>query len=85
MGPLWLKDPEIAKCIVDALHYGDERLGLYELIAFAVVANHVHILIRPKTELSRIMKTIKGFTAREANRILHRAGQPFWRDESFDR
>ena len=28
---------------------------------------------------------LKGSTARNANRILGRTGQPFWQDESFDR
>ena len=30
------------------------------------------------------MKSLKGFTARKANVILGRTGQPFWQDESFD-
>ncbi|HEX8847496.1 MAG TPA: hypothetical protein VF791_22830, partial [Pyrinomonadaceae bacterium] len=30
-------------------------------------------------------KTIKGFTAREANKLLNLTGQPFWQDESYDR
>jgi len=47
--------------------------------------NHVHILIRPSADLSRITKAIKNFSAREANAILGRSGQPFWQDESFDR
>jgi hypothetical protein len=31
------------------------------------------------------MHSLKRFTAREANRILGRTGQPFWQDESYDR
>lgn len=34
--------------------------------------------------LRRITQSIKGYTAREANRILNRTGQPFWQDESYD-
>ena len=33
--------------------------------------------------LARIMKSLKGFTAREANRVLHRQGA-FWESESYD-
>ena len=33
--------------------------------------------------LARIMKSLKGFTAREANKALHRQG-PFWEPESYD-
>jgi putative transposase len=36
------------------------------------------------TSLSTITKGLKGYTAREANRILQRTGQPFWQQESFD-
>jgi hypothetical protein len=33
---------------------------------------------------SRFLKTLKGCTAREANRLLERAGQPFWQAETYD-
>jgi len=84
MGPVWLKDERVARSVVDALRYGQQQLGLYRLMAFALVANHVHLLIQPNSDLSRITPTVKGFTAREANKILGRTGQPFWQDESFD-
>jgi hypothetical protein len=32
----------------------------------------------------RRLKTLKGYTAREANRLLERTGQPFWQAESYD-
>ena len=48
------------------------------------MSNHVHILIWPRALLPKITKSVKGFTAREANRILHRTGKRFWQDESFD-
>jgi len=57
---------------------------LYELQSWVLMANHVHILIHPKANLSRITKAIKGFSARQANTILGRTGQPFWQDESYD-
>jgi putative transposase len=65
--------------VVDALRYGERPLGLYELRV-----NHVHLLIHPQVKLSRITKAIKNFSAREANAILRRTGQPFWQDESYD-
>jgi putative transposase len=34
--------------------------------------------------LARITQSLKGYTAREANRRLGRTGQPFWQDESYD-
>jgi type I restriction enzyme R subunit/putative DNA methylase len=83
-GPTWLKDARIAKIVVDALHDSAERLLLHRLSAYAVMSNHVHILIWPKALLPEITKAIKGFTAREANRVLGRTGNKFWQDESFD-
>lgn len=34
--------------------------------------------------LRRITQSLKGYTAREANRLLKRTGLPFWQDESYD-
>jgi len=82
-GPLWLKDPRVAQCVVDTLGKG-EKLGHYVLHSFVVMANHVHALLEPKVPLARITNGIKGVTARRANAILRRAGKPFWQDESFD-
>lgn len=48
------------------------------------MSNHAHILIWPKTYMSTITKSIKGYTARECNRVLARTGENFWQDESFD-
>jgi type I restriction enzyme R subunit/putative DNA methylase len=46
--------------------------------------NHVHLLLTPLISGSKLMQSIKGFTAREANRILGFTGQPFWQAESYD-
>jgi len=48
------------------------------------MVNHVHILIDPQAKLSRITKAVKNFSARQANALLGRTGQPFWQDESWD-
>lgn len=83
-GPRWLADERVAQCVADALQYGSLQLDLYELRAWVIMVNHVHILIDPKANLSRITKSIKSFSARQANAILGRTGQPFWQDESYD-
>jgi REP element-mobilizing transposase RayT len=83
-GPRWLLDERVAQCVADALVYGGRELGLYELRAWVLMVNHVHILIYPEAKLSRITKSIKNFSARQANAILGRTGQPFWQDESYD-
>ena len=83
-GPLWLKDPRIAKIVVDSFFCGDEQLEQYVLHAYVVMANHVHLLLSPKVQLARITRSIKGSTARRANEILGRTGELFWRRESYD-
>ena len=84
IGPRWLQDERVATVVVAALHYGALQLGLYELRAWVLMANHVHILIDPHAPISRITKAVKNFSARQANAILGRTGQPFWQDESYD-
>ena len=83
-GPRWLEEERVAQCVVDALEYGERQLHLYRLRAWVLMVNHLHILIYPETDLSRITKAIKSFSARRANTILGRSGQPFWQDESYD-
>jgi len=48
------------------------------------MANHVHLLVLPRISPSRFLQTLKGYTAREANRLLGRTGQPFWQAETYD-
>jgi len=83
-GPLHLSRPDIANMVVEALYFR-ERNAHYLLHAWVVMANHVHVLITPQVQVSKLMQSLKRFTAREGNRILGLAGHPFWQDESFDR
>jgi putative transposase len=84
-GPQYLRIPEIANMVVEALHYRDQVLQHYDLHRYAVMANHVHLLITPKVDVSKLMHSLKRFTAKEGNRMLGLTGQPFWQDESYDR
>jgi putative transposase len=83
-GPLWLNDPRVALCVVNGIYTGQTALNFYDLHAFAVMPNHVHLLISPKVSVPRLMNGLKGVTARDANFILDRKGKHFWQDESFD-
>ena len=56
----------------------------YELLAAVIMDDHVHIIINPKETLSRIMHSIKSFTAHEINKSLNRSGK-VWQEESYDR
>jgi putative transposase len=82
-GPVWLRNPKIAGYVEAAILRGPE-LGHYDLYAYVVMPNHVHVLLNPRVPLVRITRGIKGVSARDANGGLHRVGQPFWQHESFD-
>jgi REP element-mobilizing transposase RayT len=83
-GPRWIQDERVAQAVADALAFGEQRLYLYQTRAWVLMVNHVHVLIYPAAELSRITKAIKNYSARQANAILGRTGLPFWQDESYD-
>jgi len=83
-GPLYLKQEPIAQLVIASIRYNAEQLQHYELHAFVVMANHVHLLVLPRVNPSRFLQSVKGYTAREANRLLGRTGQPFWQAEWYD-
>jgi REP element-mobilizing transposase RayT len=73
----------LASIVEESLFFNHGERFLLD--AYVIMPDHVHLLIRPIAEwsLSRILQGLKGFTAREINKILHRYGA-FWQDESFD-
>lgn len=94
-GPTWLREPAIANKMQDALL--NIYAHLYKLWAYVVMPNHVHVLVKPRpaipsvnapademVSLSDITKRLKGYAAREANKLLCLTGQSFWQTESFD-
>ena len=83
-GPLWLKDRRVANLVSHTVLIGAGERRFYDLCAWVVMPNHVHLLILPLVSVPVLMRWLKGSTARGANRILGRTGQPFWQDESFD-
>ena len=82
-GPQHLLRPEIAAIVTRSIQRG-VLLGQYELRAWVVMANHVHVLLLPLISPSRLLQSLKGHTAREANLILGSTGQKFWQAESYD-
>jgi hypothetical protein len=83
-GHLWLSDTRIARQVAEAIYDGESQKRFYELQAWVVMPNHVHVLILPLVTLARITYWVKGRTAREANLLLGRAGENFWQHESHD-
>lgn len=111
-GPKWLRQPEIAGLVAEALRYRDGKQ--FDVVAYCIMPNHVHLVIenvgrdlsRPKrlhgrtevrptadpfygrtkvrpTALNRVLRLLKGATARECNLVLKRRGS-FWQHESYD-
>ena len=86
---MWLRQPEIAQIVREALHYSESTL--YRLYAYVIMANHVHVLLEPALDektrmpmpLRIITQKLKGATARYANLALQRSGA-FWEHESYD-
>jgi len=84
LGACWLRRPEIASIVQDALlHFDGTR---YRLLAWCLMPNHVHVVVEMAghASLSDILRSLKSFTARRANTRLGRAGA-FWHADYFDR
>ena len=84
----YLGNIKVAKLVVESLHFRDGKV--YELIAYCIMPNHIHIVFMPLEEseekyyaLSKIMHSLKRHTAHEANLILGRTGT-FWQHENYD-
>jgi putative transposase len=80
---MYLGQEAVADAVAKSLHRG-VLLGHYGLGAWAILSNHMHLLLLPKAAPSRLLQSLKGASAREANRILHRTGERFWQAESYD-
>ncbi len=83
-GQAWLKNPLVADSFTSLLRKGTEELQYFDLHAYVIMPNHIHLVIAPKILLRRITNGLKGSTSRAANAILKRTGKPFWQDESYD-
>lgn len=83
-GDAWLKSPEVASLVQNALLYFDGQR--YRLPAWVIMPNHIHVLLvpGPGRSLSSILHSWKSFTSNEANKLLGRAGE-FWQEDYFDR
>lgn len=85
-GPMYLSNIQIAKLVADSLHFRDGKV--YELIAYCIMPNHIHIVFMPLEEskdkyysLSKVKHSLKRHTAHEANLILAHSGS-FWQHEN---
>ena len=57
---------------------------LYELLAFCIMPNHVHLLIKPWVDLDKLMQKLKGGSAKLINDNLQTKGR-FWAADYYDK
>lgn len=83
-GSCLLTSPRFARIVQESLFF---KHGIdYELHAWSVMPNHVHVLITPynQSSLAKIVGSVKGFTSKRINRLLRQDGQ-LWQEDYFDR
>jgi REP element-mobilizing transposase RayT len=81
-GACHLRRFDIAKIVQDSLcfRHGED----YELRAWVIMPNHVHLLFKVlDVPMARLMDAWKGYTAKQANKVLNRRGK-FWQDGYWD-
>ena len=83
-GSCLLRQRKCAEVVADTLrHFEGERVAM---ISFVVMPNHVHALFvqNPVWPLEKLVRSWKGFTARQINKLLRRSGN-LWQRDYFDR
>ncbi len=83
-GACWLGDERIAALVEQALlHFDGVR---YRLIAWCIMPNHAHVVVETwdRQPLAGTVHSWKSYTAHEANKLLGRTGE-FWFREYYDR
>jgi REP element-mobilizing transposase RayT len=82
-GNCWLARRDIANMMLNTLlHFHGKR---YDMGACCVMPNHVHAVFRPLPghEMEEVMKSWKGFSSHEINKMLSMQGT-VWIQESYD-
>jgi carbamoylphosphate synthase large subunit/REP element-mobilizing transposase RayT len=82
-GSCLLRDPRAGEIVAHALGFFDGQR--YQLDAFVIMPNHVHVLVQPSpgNSLSEVLHSWKSFTANAVNHALNHHGQ-VWMQESYD-
>lgn len=82
IGSCLLREPEIREIVSSSiLHFQDLRYHIHD---FVIMPNHVHIEITPFIDIDEIMHSIRSYSAKKINILIHRTGQ-FWQKSNFDR
>jgi len=82
-GACWMMRDDVAGLVQNALlHFDGSR---YDLFAWCVMPNHVHVVVQPRPEhsLESILHSWKSFTSRKIGQIVGRMGT-IWQAEYYD-
>ncbi len=90
-GSCILKETQIANIIIDNWHFFDKQR--YELLAYVVMPNHIHVLIKtyPEWTLQKVVHGWKSYTAKEIKKVMFKMGEPpippehIWQADYWDR
>ena len=90
LGSCALANREMAQVVQDAFMHHDGKS--YHLLAWCIMPNHVHVLIKTKEELPKIIQSWKSFTGKWAlknnakfNLGIDKDASKFWMPEYWDR
>jgi REP element-mobilizing transposase RayT len=83
-GSCVLKQGAVREVVQQTLRYFDAQR--YELNAFVIMPNHVHVLFRlmPAQRIEWVIHSWKSFSAKAINQLLNRSGS-LWQEEYWDR
>ena len=82
-GSCALANKQIGQVVADALlHFHNVR---YDMNAYVVMPNHVHIVVKPQNgySLQQLLHSWKSYTSNQANKLLGNSGE-FWEREYYD-
>jgi putative transposase len=69
-GPLWLRQPEIAQIVVEAIEFRDGTM--FDLYAYCIMPNHVHLVFKLPEEVKRCKPNAGGGQYVESSCLLSR-------------
>jgi REP element-mobilizing transposase RayT len=83
-GKKYLAEPPVAAMVMDAIAHM-QASGWWEIFAYAVMPNHLHLLFAlTGGSLRSTMLSFKRWTGRQGKAILSLSDRHFWQNESFD-
>ena len=84
IGDCHLKIDSIRDIVSSSLHHFDSER--YQIDSYVLMPNHIHLLFRilEPHKLPDIIRSLKSFSAKQANKLLNREGS-FWQRDYYDR